>query len=110
MNTLILKTKISRLINYQNSLGIQFHDSMFPEKTSRYTTRINGSTFEKWKDKLSEGDVVELQGNISEAMTGPRGTFIVVYNPVILDVYKMVLKHIDSDDVELSTEQELELQ
>ena len=70
---------------------------MFEGKKIRFTTRIIGSAFEKWKDQLQEGVIIKFQGNIAEGKIGPCGSYMVVYNPKILDAYKTKLERIEPE-------------
>ena len=95
MNKIEIEAAITRITVYPNAIAIQCHDNMFPEKISRYTTRITGLEMEKWKNRLAEGHIVVYQGNIAESRQGSCGTYIVVYNPVIKDVYRLVPERIN---------------
>lgn len=100
MNKIEIEAAITRVTEYPNAIGIQCHDNMFPEKTSKYTTRITGAEMEKWKSRLVEGYIIVYQGNIAEAKYASCGAYIVVYNPEIKDVYRLVPERIYQSDEE----------
>ena len=94
MNTITITAPITRVTQYPNAIGIQCHDNMFPEKSSKYSTRITGSQMEKWGKNLAEGYIIVYQGSIAETKTASCGAYNVVYNPQIQDVYRLIPERI----------------
>ena len=90
MNSITIEGTITRVTDFHNALGIQCHDNMFSGKTSRFATRVVGESARKWQGKLKDGYVIKIRGNVAEARSGSCGTYIVIYNPEILDVYRLV--------------------
>ena len=97
MNTIIIEGRITRLTDHQNALGIQVQEEMFGN-TNKYSTRIIGTSYERWKGLLDEGDLIKFQGSIAEAKIGSCGAYMVVYNPEILDAYKTKRERIEPEN------------
>ena len=109
MNKIEITANITGVINYANAIGIHCQDNMFPGKISTYTTRITGSAMDKWKDKLAEGYIIVYQGNIAEARQSKQSAYkpyIVVYNPEIKDVYRLVPEHLGLPNEESKPEKQ----
>ncbi len=98
MNTVVVESRISRVVEYKNTLGIFCVDDMFPGKTACFSTNINGEEMEKWKNRLQEGLMIKFKGNITEAKKGSYGAYVAVYNPEILEVYRLVPERIYSPE------------
>ena len=93
MNKIEIEGIITRTKDFTDALGIMFMDNMF-NKISRYATTIKGAQLKKWNGKLQEGNVVAIQGNIAETKTMNSCSYIVIYNPEIIDAFRMVSEKI----------------
>ncbi len=103
MNRIEIEAKITKVSYYQNGIVVQCHENTFGDKITKYTTRINGAAMEEWQKKLAEGNILLFHGNIAEARCGSCGAYIVVYNPVIKDVYRLVPVRVEQAEEQIGT-------
>ena len=97
MNTITIEATISRTTEFSNALGIQCYDCISNGKITRFATRIIGTEAEKWRNRLKEDYKIKIRGNIAEVKQSTCGSFIVIYNPEILDVFRLVPERFDED-------------
>ena len=92
MNTIELEAQIIRIREFQNNLGICLQETMFPGRTTYYTTSLQDK--EKWESKLTNEMTVKMRGNVAEIKQYPYGSYISIYNPTILETCKYVPEHV----------------
>ncbi len=95
MNKITIEATITKLIPNQDALQIQCQDNMFKDKITKYTTRLTSTELAKWGNILKEGNIITYQGNIAETKQSSCGAYIVIYNPKIESVYRLVPERIE---------------
>ncbi len=100
MNSFEFEASITHIARKQNYMSIICQNNPFPGKIARFSANVIGTDKEKWGEKLIEGDIVRIKGNIAEAKQNMYGaSYIAIYNPVILGVKRIRTETIEIPDV-----------
>lgn len=104
MNNLKFSATIIKMKNYQTNLSIICQNNPFPGKTARFSVNVTGENKKEWENKLIEGDLITISGEIAEAKQNNYGAYIAVWNPIIHEAKRIKSEMIDISDYDESSE------